>query len=193
MGISKDMFKAAALEIRKIRDSVSSLEKREKELKPTVVAYVKENGTPGKMDTKGNPRFETDDRIVEVEGLKVHNCLSETEKPNKERVKDFISKMHKMKPLLSTLIVTKTEEVVDETQFEKLVADGIITDDEIKNFALVTVKPSYKLDIYASESGWCKTCQLPVFKFDKFCSACGTAEPFSADAPDTKKSQKKTA
>lgn len=190
MGISQESFLGFARRILKLRNTKATIDLEEKELKEKVVAYVIENGTCGKEDAKG-PRIETDDRYVEIEGLKVHNCLQEGDPTlNIDRVRVYISKMGKEKQALSHLI--KTVEVVDEAMFTKLKADGLVTQDEIERFALLNPpKPSYRLNIYSKEDGECRSCKEAVFQTDKFCSHCGEKDPFVATLPKGKKASKK--
>lgn len=170
--ITKEIFLKLVKVVVKLRLRIAVLENTIEDAKPDIVEYVKAHGEIVKPD-----KAKTDDRRLDVDGIKVHWCLQEKRTPDEDRIRVFVLKGVRKKPALKRLFKRKV--VLDDTLFEKFIKDKLITEEEIKKFDLYKVKESYRLDIGEEEKGFCSKCANPVLTSDKFCSECGAKDPLA--------------
>lgn len=127
------MIEVLLREYSEVREQEKFLKKRKEELAKEIKQHVVSNGS---KDSKGSYYSENDQFIYGSQAKK-------SIKINEDKAKDFFYS----KGLLDRVITTV--EQVDEMKIEQLIAEGLISPEDIEE--IVDIKVSYSLDVREKE------------------------------------------
>lgn len=127
------MIEVLLKEYAEVREQEKFLKKRKEELAKEIKAHVVANGS---KDSKGSYYSENEKFVYGSQAKK-------SIKINEDKAKNFFNN----KGLLDRVITTV--EQVDETKIEQLIAEGLISPEDIEE--IVDIKVSYSLDVREKE------------------------------------------
>lgn len=127
------MIEVLLREYNDVREQEKFIKKRKEELSKEIKEYVTKNGS---KDSKGSYYSENDKFVYGSQAKK-------SIKINEDKAKSYFESRGLINEVMSTI------EIVDEEKIEHLIAQGILSPEDIEN--IVDIKVSYSLDVKVKE------------------------------------------